>query len=386
MDALVVGGGIQGLVALRALTEAGYGCLLVTSDDLGVGQTLHSHGLLDSGTGLMTGETQREIDDHVLPELQRLGVPVVEPASYLARPETALEHLTPVWASHGHRPRLVQNGGGVAGLRLPAPVHRVVAHHVDKSVLVRALAADLLDRVVRGGVLAGERTWTVVLPGAERVKLTPRAVVVAAGCGTRRLLLDTLQVASPLLGRLGHVRTHMLCLRAPAGVLPPVGTVVTPGLVFVAHHGADGSSRWYVTPATGQPQRVDEVPNDAEADVDFELVGVGVEQLRRLVPVLAERDPRVEATVFAGYKQDVDGQMTRRLVDVVATDPLMLVAVPSIFAGAWANAREVVNHLRALGPPQAASLSLPASTSPVGVGRENELRDGVTWVSWRDFA
>jgi len=73
-DALVVGGGIQGLVVLRSLSAAGYRAVLVTDTELGHGQTLHSHGLLDSGTGLITGETRAELVDHILAELHRLGV------------------------------------------------------------------------------------------------------------------------------------------------------------------------------------------------------------------------------------------------------------------------------------------------------------------------
>jgi len=51
-DVVIVGGGIQGLVLLDELTRQGYGCLLVTKSDLGTGQTLHSHGLPNSGTGV----------------------------------------------------------------------------------------------------------------------------------------------------------------------------------------------------------------------------------------------------------------------------------------------------------------------------------------------
>jgi len=218
------------------------------------------------------------------------------------------------------------------------------------------------------------------------LEVDARAVIIAAGCGTRRLLAETLQVGSPLLDRLGHVRTHMVCLRAPAGVLPRVGTVVTPGLAVVAHESSAGASTWYVTPAVGQPERVEQVPDDAHAEVNPELVKNGVEQLRQLVPVLEEGNPHVEATVFAGYKQDVDGQITRRLVGVVATDPLLLLAAPSIFAGAWQNAREVVQHVRSLGPPHVPRLRISPGLSRIEVGREKELTEAVNWVAWRDFA
>ena len=383
---LVVGGGLQGLVALRALAEAGYDCLLVTAGDLGAGQTLHSHGLLDSGTGLVTGETRREVHEHVLPELRRLSVPVATPPSFLALPAPAVEALAPAWAAHDHDPEPVN--ALVPGLALPPGVHRVQAHHVDKPVLVRALTNGLRDRVVKGTVLRSGSGFELVLPDGRALDVHPQAVVVAAGCGTHRLLSDALRIQAPVLDRLGHVRTHMLCLRAPAGVLPAVGTVLTPGLVVVAHQDRDGAGRWYVTPGPAgvQPDRAADVPDDAHAEVQPDLVDAAVTGLRQLIPVLADPDPPVEVTVFAGWKQDVDGQMTRRLVAVVDTDPLVLVAVPSVFAGAWANAREVVEHVRAHLPTQGRRSHLLDGLPPVELGVEDERRDGVEWSRWRDVA
>ncbi len=49
MDALLVGGGIQGLVLLEILTGRGYATGLVTNTPLGHGQSLHTHGLLENG-------------------------------------------------------------------------------------------------------------------------------------------------------------------------------------------------------------------------------------------------------------------------------------------------------------------------------------------------
>ena len=57
-DVLIIGGGIQGLVLLDDLTRHGYACVLATAADLGSGQTLHSHGSLNSGTALLTGQLQ----------------------------------------------------------------------------------------------------------------------------------------------------------------------------------------------------------------------------------------------------------------------------------------------------------------------------------------
>ena len=73
VDVAVLGGGLQGLVLLGELTAAGYACRLVTNAALGTGQTLHSHGLLNSGTGLLTGALEDELRS-TLPYLRRLKV------------------------------------------------------------------------------------------------------------------------------------------------------------------------------------------------------------------------------------------------------------------------------------------------------------------------
>src|ERR1700676_1074918 len=70
IDVLVIGGGVQGLLLLHELTLAGRSCVLVANSDLGGGQTLHSHGVLNTGFGF-SGPDLREIRDRlVLPFLR----------------------------------------------------------------------------------------------------------------------------------------------------------------------------------------------------------------------------------------------------------------------------------------------------------------------------
>jgi glycine/D-amino acid oxidase-like deaminating enzyme len=387
VDALIVGGGIQGLVVLRSLSAAGHRAVLVTDTELGRGQTLHSHGLLDGGTGLVTGETRAEVVDHILPELRRLRVAIrSEAPSYLALPPTMVEQLEASWAKLPDPPQPVSIDESL-GLRLSSPIHRVTAHHVSKTALIGALVDGLRDRVVRGRLVDVDGTCRIdPAGGGARLAVEVGVVVVAAGCGTPRLLAGTLGRGASLLPRLGHVRTHMLCLRASAGVLPLVGSVVTPDLVIVAHQRGDGAALWYVTPQVGEPVRVPVVPDDAEADVESDVVAAAVARLRDRVPALAERDPDVEATVFAGYKQDVDGQVTRRLVEFLPGDPPIVVAVPCVFAGAWANAREVVDLVAGLAPARGVDGPLLVGRGPVPVGRDGEARPGVRWAPWREWA
>lgn len=386
-EVLIVGGGVQGLAILRALTIAGHQAVLVTAGEVGAGQTLHAHGLLDSGTGLLTGETRAELVGHVLPELARLGVPVHSDApSFLAPPPAMLEQVRPLWATRPDPPQPVGDAE-MPALRLAGPVYRVTAHHVSKTALVAALVDGLRDRVARGRLIDVGAGCHVELAGQETtISVDARVVVLAAGCGTPRLLTETLGRGASLAARLGHVRTHMICLRAEAGVLPVIGTLIAPGLAIIAHQRSDGSSLWYVTPQVGQPERVAAVPDDGHADVDGELVSTGVTRLRELVPALAEPDPQVQATVFAGYKQDVDGEVTRRLVELLPGTPPVVVAVPSIYAGAWANAREVVHLVNALNQPRTAEEPVELGSQPVPIGTENEARADVHWASWHDFA
>ncbi len=387
VDVLVVGGGLQGLVVLRALTDAGYQTLLVTDQELGSGQTLHAHGLLDSGTGLVTGSTRAELVQHVLPELRRLALTVRSDApSFLALPAAVVEQVRALWAAQPDPPQPVTDAG-VPGLRLPRPLHRVTAHHLWKTALVAVLVGGLDDRVVRGHLVDIGRSCSIrPANGGTTEGVSAGVVVVAAGCGIPRLLAETLRLETPLLSRLGHVRTHMICLRAPAGVLPVVGTVVTADLGIVAHQRGDGASLWYVTPQVGQPERVPVVPDNGHADVDPGVVSAGVAGLRELVPALAERDSRVEATVFAGYKQDVDGQMTQRLVEALPTTPPVIVAVPSVYAGAWANARDVVELVAAMDLPRSAEPPPALGWPRVPIGQENEARPGVRWDPWQAWA
>ena len=73
VDVVVIGGGVQGLVILDTLIAAGYSCALVTEGDLGAGQTLHSHGFLNTGFGLAGSELPEAAAELVHPYLRARG-------------------------------------------------------------------------------------------------------------------------------------------------------------------------------------------------------------------------------------------------------------------------------------------------------------------------
>jgi hypothetical protein len=88
--------------------------------------------------------------------------------------------------------------------------------------------------------------------------------------------------------------------------------------------------------------------------------------------------------VFAGYKQDFDGQPARRACEVVDDERNVVVALPSVLANAVPDAFEVVRLIRQrLGEPTAGADV--QWDSGVGVAGLNEDADGTGWMRWTDF-
>ena len=392
-DVVVVGGGIQGLAVLREVVAAGFSCVLVTDGDLGAGQTLHSHGLVNSGTGLATGGLRSEIHEVTVPYLRRLGVPLTgADRSFLVAPDQMVEQLAPAWEANGYRPDPVDPSALPRGLQAPAPVYRLHGLNVHKRRLVRALSDGLEHLVLRGEVVgAGDGIEVRSAASHETVLLDARAVVLAAGCGTKRLARDVFGIGGTGLDDIGFTVLHMICLRGPVDVLPEVGTLLSPQLIVVGHTVGDAPTSgertvtWYVTPADPAAERHAEAPADAIATVDDDVVAVGVEALTPLCPSLADDDPRLEATVFAGYKQEVGGEPTRRTCRVLDDDRNVVMALPSVLANAVPNALDAVEHLRRRVPPSGGAPELPVQGT-VRVGELNEHTAQVAWTTWGAFA
>ena len=392
VDVVIVGGGIQGLVLLRELTAAGYGCVLVTPGDLGRGQTLHSHGLLNSGTGLLTGALHGELHRFTLPYLRGLNVPSYgEDRSYLLVPPEVLDQLAPAWEANAYQPEPVDPSALPRGFEPLAPAYRVAGYNVDKRRLVQAVSGGLGHLVLRGEVVAVDDALEVrEAASGEMVSLRAGAVVVAAGCGAKRLLRDHFQLEETALERIAYTKLHMLCLRGPSDVLPEVGTVVSSEALVVGHPFTDGGEpedrrvQWYATPFDPAPVTYDDAPDDAAAPVDRPAVQRALEALVRLVPSLRRDDERLAATVFAGYKQNLDGQATRRECELVDGERNVLMALPSVLANAVPNAVDAVSILRERVEPTGRTGAGPYAGARVG--ELDEDTEQVRWAGWGDFA
>jgi glycine/D-amino acid oxidase-like deaminating enzyme len=375
VDVVIVGGGIQGLVALNALVDKGYSCALVSEGDLGSGQTLHSHGYLNTGFGMFG------------PELPHASVEVVQP--YLAERGLDLSHdwvLIP--------PPNMPFFEGLPAATLPsgyeAPHGLKAVALPDRSLpkrrLVEVLSQGHHDRILRGHAApraTGARVEAVSVrrPGSdEEVVLSTKAVVVAAGCGSKRLL-EGLVGPTPQTEQIRHRRVHMICLRAPRGSLPTTSVVAMPLGLMIAAHDQPNHVTWYVTPMEMGGPSFDDIPTDAAADVDPEMVARGWMSLLSLYPRL----PKIEGLqigCYAGYRQDIGDQPGNRICELVEGTNNVIVALPSGLIGPWLNAITTCEIVGGLVEPSGVLPPIPGAGDGVRVGDAVEDRPDFEWMRW----
>lgn len=388
VDVVVIGGGVQGLLILDTLIAAGYSCVLVTEGDLGAGQTLHSHGFLNTGFGLGGRELPAAAAQIVHPYLRTRGVSlmgnwaVLPPAGLrglLLRARPAFTRLPPAHLPAGFSPAFKD-----AARALPDC-------SFSKRQLVEALSQGREDYIVRGlvtGFRGREPVEAVVLrpEGSDtEVELRAGAVVVAAGCGSKRLLRD-LVGATPQFKRIKHRVVHMLCLRAPRGALPAASVAaLSLGLLLAAHDDGERIT-WYVTPMQLGGSSFDMVPNDAAAPADSTVLRRAWDTLQTLYPPLLGV-AGLQVGYYAGYRQDIGNWPGARLCAVIAGAGNVIAALPSGLVGPWRNAAGALTLVRGLTAPSGAGAqpALAGAGQGVCVGRPVEDRSGFAWQSSEDW-
>ena len=377
VDVVVVGGGVQGLLILDTLIEAGYSCALVNEGDVGAGQTLHSHGFLNTGFG-MSDELPEAAAELVLPYLRAHGVTLTGNWTILPPPgPPAFANLPPASLPDGFAPAFKD-----AALTL-------TNYNLNKRQLVQALSRGRDGYIYRGSVVGfrGQdpvEAVMVQLEGSDvELELRARAVVVAAGCGSKRLLRELIGT-TPQLEMVKHRVVQMLCLRAPRGALPATSVgALSLGLLLAAHEESE-TVTWYVTPMEMGGPSFDDVPNDATATPDPALLRRAWQTLQALYPPL----PRVDGLQvghYAGYRQDIGDLPGTRLCAVIAGTGNVIAALPSGLVGPWRNAAETLDLVRSLAAPSRTQPLLAGAGQGVRVGSPVEDRSGFAWQSWADW-
>jgi glycine/D-amino acid oxidase-like deaminating enzyme len=375
LDVVVIGGGIQGLLTLEALQEQGYASALVTDGDLGDGQTLHSHGFLNTGFGMLGDELQRASQDVVEPYMRAHGI----------EPRGEWRAILPPGLPSQAPAAPLPSG-------FDCPVAGDVVQLADRSFpkreLIDAVSAPRHASIVRGVATCDARPQrvavTVRTPGVGDVALAARAVVVAAGCGSKRVL-KALVGGTPQIERIQHRRVHMICVRAPRGSLPATSVVAMPFGLMLAAHENDDAVTWYVTPMEFGGQAYDDVPNNAASVEDSSMIARGYQTLLRLYPGLADVDGVVVGS-YAGYRQDIGELPSQRLCEPVAGAENVIVALPSGLVAPWLNTPRIVELMSGLAEPSGDQPAIPHAGDGVEVGSPVEDRPGFVWQPAKEFA
>jgi hypothetical protein len=379
LDVVIVGGGIQGLLALNELVEKGYSCALVSDGDLGSGQTLHSHGYLNTGFGMFGPELPRAAAEVVQPYLQERGLEMSGEWVMIPPPNMPAAESLP-----GARlPSAFAVPPGLRAVELPD-------HSVSKRGLMEILSKAHRDRIIRGHatpLLTGARVNAVsvrLFASGEEILLSTKAIVIAAGCGSKRLL-QGLVGQTQQTEQIKHRRVHMICVRAPRGSLPTASIVAMPLALMIAAHDHPQNVTWYVTPMEMGGPTYDDIPGDAAADVDPEIVSRGWASLLALYPRLAETDG-LQLGCYAGYRQDVGDRAGNRMCELLEGTENVVIALPSGLVGPWLNATKISAIVEGLVDPSDDQRELPGGGVGVQVGDVPEDRPDFLWMGWDEWS
>ena len=378
VDVVIVGGGVQGLVALNALVEKGYSCALVNDGDLGSGQTLHSHGYLNTGFGMFGSELPKASVEIVQPYLEERGLELSHDWVLIPPPNFPLFEGLPTATLPGGFAELP----GLRAVRLPD-------RSLPKRSLVEVLSQSHHNRILSGHATprgTGDRVEAVSIRlsgSGEELVLSTKAIVVAAGCGSKRVL-HGLVGQTPQTAQIKHRRVHMICVRAPRGSLPTTSVVAMPlGLMVAAHEQPDDVT-WYVTPVEMGGPSYDDVPGDAAADLDPEMVVRGCLGLLTLYPRLPQIDG-LQLGCYAGYRQDIGDQPGNRMCELVEGTKNVIIALPSGLVGPWLNAITICEIVGRLFDPSRSQPPLPGGGGGVQVGSAVEDRPDFLWFGWDEW-
>ena len=370
---------MQGLVALNALVEKRYSCALVSDGDLGSGQTLHSHGYLNTGFGMFGPDLPRASVDVVQPYLEGRGLELSHDWVLIPPPNVPLFEGLPTTTL----PSGFTAPPGLGPVRLPD-------RSLPKRRLVEVLSQSHHDRILRGHATprwtgTGVEAVSVRVPGSgAEVVLWTKAIVVAAGCGSKRFL-EGLVGQTPQTEQIHHRRVHMICVRAPRGSLPTTSVVAMPlGLMIAAHDQPDNVT-WYVTPMEMGGPSYDDIPSDAASDVDPQMVARGCAILLNLYPRLPEIGG-LQLGCYAGYRQDVGDRPGNRMCELVEGTKNVVVALPSGLVGPWLNATTMCEIVGGLVKPSGNQPALPGGGDSVRVGNAVEDRPDFVWMGWEEWS
>lgn len=198
IDALVIGGGVQGLMLLRDLRTRGYSVLLLEIDKFGGGQTCHSHVLIHQGhlcrKPSLAAEFRQGFDLwQTFLASNPAGPGSMEVLLAFDDEVDAIEQQS-IWKfvapSVQCKWRHVPTDFGASRLKRAFAVHVLAptSEEIVETLLEGLTAHTAKIDAVEDFQMQDRNIQQVTISGGTRALVRPRAVVLAAGAGNQALL------------------------------------------------------------------------------------------------------------------------------------------------------------------------------------------------------
>jgi glycerol-3-phosphate dehydrogenase len=372
LDLLIVGGGVAGLWTLNRAVQAGYNAVLLEKGALGQGQSVHSQGIIHSGTkyALKGALTRAASAIAGMParwsqclkgegELDLTGVRVASDATYLWSQGSLGARMTSFFASKALRGRV----SDVAPADRPqifrtkaftGALYRVAEPVLDVPSLIATLAAPVahrirqLDSATLDYSFGADGIATITLPNAD-FAIRPTRIVLAAGEGFPAMALR-LGLDRPVMQRRP---LHMVAVEH-TGAQPVfghcIGTAPTPLVTVTTHPGASGRAVWYLGGGLAE---------SGVAGEPAEQIATAQALLAQLLPGTVLKDP-TWSTLRIDRAEPATGTLTRPDSGYAQAVGTVIAAWPTKLALAPDLADQI---LALLPPPRAGASDLTALTS-----------------------
>jgi len=416
-DFLIVGGGIQGVTLLHQLREAGARrILLVSRDDLGVGETLHGHGYMHHGYMLPAAGKQlaKELADCGAWWWRRIEATglryLSKPPSYYGVSRDAAPGRVAIWDELGvayqqvpEPPDALRDGSAdCPSTRLFCIRDRLVS----MPGILEGLAAPLQDQIVRAeltGIALDEAGRRVVncrcsADDGTTFVVRPRMLLLANGRFAQPMIRGarTPRGAQPLsepCRELNNIRfVPMLLIRGRH--LPRVTAYLESHAIWMLAHPIQGDeSMWIVTYLRDHECDRSDFDQSRES-VPGAAVRESIERLCALVPEVRRRlRDDLRFSFYSGGKTDNPaGGNGRHIEDCGVVN--LRVLWPGMWSLALANARDIVDELEGEASWAAALRRDRGSFDPrdfgltpgVPVGEERRLTNAQSWLPFDQFA
>lgn len=423
IDVLLIGGGIQGLLLLDILVAKGYKVGLVTNASLGHGQSLHAHGLLESGYTIPKPDLRASVVDDWLPYLKKKKVDIYGDW-YMLMSDEQLRVFRLAWENGGYPYEIVPPNsipsvyrkGDLFATGQNVNAVKIKDYCFPKRQLIRSFANSHAGQIVIGDIrdytfaVTSKATKIVTVEVQvhatnERIRFSPTYAVIAAGAGTPKLVNSIAARAEALGGDGAKMRAalnsvtfhnlHMLTLRGSINALPNLSAFVPPKRLKIVSHlndhhdgvtGKNDQVSWYVTNEPLTLINLADAEDSAKSVVDPKHTEEGFNQLFLLVPTIREqaKKGKIKFFVYAGCKQGIDGRVNVQYCEPVAGLTNVALALPSLAGGAWITAKKAVDLIQKAVKPTGNIEKVPGSGHAV-VGNVTEYSNDTKWLDWNQL-